>query len=122
MRVSERCQPGSSCTGVFGGRPDGPGWFVLVGREGMGQPCCANPESRGVTWRSARSVWGASSGQGAGFGQQQRTISSSEAWLDKGANSCVYSRGDYRVTPPVRVIRTAWQLHNAVCRYCLWAV
>lgn len=58
----------------------------------------------GVTWRSARSVWGASSGQGAGFGQQQRTVSSSEAWLDKGANSCVYSRGDYRVTPPVRVI------------------
>lgn len=45
MRVSERGQPGSSCTGVFGGRPDGPGWFVLVGREGMGQPCCANPRS-----------------------------------------------------------------------------
>lgn len=39
---SERGQPGSSCTGVFGGRPGGPGWFVLVGREGMGQPCCAN--------------------------------------------------------------------------------
>lgn len=67
--------------------------LLLLGREGGEEQ-----HSPGVQILRVGGVQGpfggASSGQGAGFSQEQRRISSSEAWLDSGGNSCVYDQDD----------------------------
>lgn len=58
---------------------------MLVGRERKGghSPAVKTLREGKATWRSARPIWGALSGQGEGFNQEQRRISQANLGLTK---------------------------------------